>query len=54
MTEQLSKIVLERSLGAKIEEESKRQGMITMKQDGFLKVIEGTTTVEEVLRVAEE
>jgi len=28
--------------------------MIAMKQDGFLKVIEGVTTIEEVLRVAEE
>jgi type II secretory ATPase GspE/PulE/Tfp pilus assembly ATPase PilB-like protein len=25
--------------------------MITMRQDGFLKVLEGITTVEEVLRV---
>ena len=30
------------------------EGMIAMKQDGFLKVIEGVTTIEEVLRVAEE
>jgi len=27
--------------------------MTLMKQDGYLKVLEGITTVEEVLRVAE-
>ena len=37
-----------------IEREAIVEGMITMKQDGFLKVIEGITTIEEVLRVAEE
>jgi len=28
--------------------------MITMKQDGIFKVLNGLTTIEEVLRVAEE
>ena len=28
--------------------------MMTMKQDGILKALEGITTIEEVLRVAEE
>ncbi|MBI3572675.1 MAG: hypothetical protein HY092_00550 [Candidatus Kerfeldbacteria bacterium] len=28
------------------------QGMITMVQDGLLKALDGTTTVEEVFRVA--
>ena len=37
-----------------IEDVAVLEGMITMKQDGFLKVREGITTVEEVLRVAEE
>jgi type II secretory ATPase GspE/PulE/Tfp pilus assembly ATPase PilB-like protein len=30
------------------------EGMITMKQDGYLKVLQGATTIEEVLRVAQE
>jgi type IV pilus assembly protein PilB len=33
---------------------AKAQGMITMKQDGFLKVLQGLTTIEEVERVTEE
>jgi type II secretory ATPase GspE/PulE/Tfp pilus assembly ATPase PilB-like protein len=35
---------------AKIFEEAKRQGMLTLRQDGILKVLQGITTIEEVLR----
>lgn len=46
-------------LAGKIDEEklrriAQKQGMITMKQDGLLKVLEGLTTLEEVERVTEE
>ncbi len=46
-------------LGEKVEEDdlrkvAKKQGMITMKQDGMLKVLGGETTMEEVERVTEE
>jgi len=54
MTEQLSDIVLRNPSETEILKEAKRQGMITMEQDGILKVLEGVTTLEEVLRVSEE
>ena len=54
MTPQLAEIILRETSEAKILEEAKRQGMLTMKQDGILKVLDGITTIEEVLRVAEE
>ena len=54
MTSQLDKIILEEPSESRIKEEAKRQGMVTMKQDGILKVLEGATSFEEVLRVAEE
>lgn len=54
MTESLSEIILKEPSEAKILQEAKKQGMITMKQDGILKALEGITTIEEVLRVAEE
>jgi type IV pilus assembly protein PilB len=54
MTDQLAEITLREPSEIKIEEEAKRQGMITMKQDGILKVLEGITTLEEILRMAEE
>ena len=52
MTPSLSKLVLEKPSEDKILKESKKQGMITMKQDGILKVLQGITSLEEVIRVA--
>jgi len=54
MTKGLEKIILGNPSEAEIYEEAKKQEMITMKQNGLLKVLQGLTTVEEVLRVAEE
>jgi len=54
MTDQLSDIILKEPSEREIIKEAERQGMITMKQDGILKVLAGVTTIEEVLRVAEE
>ena len=54
MTDELSDIILKEPSEREISKEAERQGMITMKQDGILKVLAGTTTIEEVLRVAEE
>jgi len=54
MTEELEEIILREPSEAKIAEEGKRQGMITMRQDGVIKVLDGITTIEEVIRVSEE
>ena len=54
MTQELSDIILKEPSESKIRGEALRQGMITMKQDGILKVLEGVTSVAEVLRAAEE
>ena len=54
MTDRLGEVILKDLSETKIQEEAKNQGMITMKQDGILKVLEGATSLEEVLRVAEE
>ena len=37
-----------------IEEEARKYGMISMIQDGYLKALEGLTSIEEVLRVSKE
>ncbi len=50
----IAKLILERGTAEAIENKAVEEGMITMKQDGYLKVIEGITTMEEVLRVAQE
>jgi len=54
MTDKIIKLVLQKAPVGDIEKLSIEEGMITMKQDGYLKVVEGTTTIEEVLRVAQE
>jgi len=54
MTDRLAEIILKEPSEMKILEEAKRQGMITMQQDGVLKALNGVTTMEEVLRVSEE
>lgn len=54
MTSQLGEIILKEPTESKINQEAQRQGMINMKQDGILKVLDGVTSIEEVLRAAEE
>ena len=46
--------ILERAPSSVIENQAIADCMITMKQDGYLKVIEGITTMEEVWRVAQD
>lgn len=52
-TEKIGRLILERAASSDIEKVAREEGMVTLKQDGYLKVIEGITTVEEVLRVAQ-
>lgn len=54
VSEQVSHLILQRAPASEIDKQAKSEGMISMKQDGYLKVLEGITTIEEVLRVAQE
>jgi type IV pilus assembly protein PilB len=54
VTPKISSLVLQHADAINIEKAAIEEGMITMKQDGYLKVLQGDTTVEEVLRVAQE
>lgn len=54
ISETVIKLILERATLQRIEETACTEGMVTMKQDGYLKVLEGITTLEEVLRVAQD
>ena len=53
MTSQLEEIILTRLSEATIREEAERQGMLTMFQDGIIKVLEGVISLEELLQVTE-
>ena len=53
MTDQLSEIILNRLSKVNILAEARRQQMITIYQDGILKVLNGETSIEEVLAETE-
>lgn len=53
ITSTINKLILNHASAKEIESQAKKESLIFMKQDGYLKVLEGITTIEEVLRVAE-
>ncbi|MFA6190371.1 MAG: ATPase, T2SS/T4P/T4SS family [Candidatus Staskawiczbacteria bacterium] len=54
MTEELSQLIQTNPLESLIFKVAQKQGMLTMEQEGILKVLSGITTIEEVVRVTEE
>ncbi len=54
MSDEISNLILKNPSESEIGKIAKSQGMISMRQDGFLKAIGGLTSLEEVVRVTEE
>ena len=54
MTPNLEKIIIENLTESAIREETQRQKMLTMLQDGIIKVLKGTTTINEVIKVTKD
>ena len=54
VTEKVARLISERCTSLDLQKLAEEEGMVTMKQDGFLKVLEGITTIEEILRVAQD
>ena len=54
MTTELKKIILENPTDITIGNEARRQGMLTMKQDGIIKALQGIVSMEDVIRKVEE
>lgn len=52
VTEAIQNLIVKRATSAEIQREAIAEGMITMRQDGYLKALQGLTTLEEVNRVA--
>ena len=52
MSPKIAELTLDRKPADLIEKVAVEEGMLTLLQDGYLKVIEGITTLEEVMRVA--
>lgn len=51
ITDDIQELIIKRATSSKIQALAQKQGMITMRQDGYLKALAGLTTVEEVTRV---
>lgn len=52
ITPEIQQLILKRATSADIQKVAREQGMITMREDGYLKALAGRTTLTEVDRVA--
>jgi type IV pilus assembly protein PilB len=52
VTEQIQDLILKHAPSSEIQRMAESQGMVTMRQDGYLKVLDGRTTLTEINRVA--
>lgn len=52
VTETIQDLILKHSTSSAIQEAAQKEGMVTMRQDGYLKALDGHTTIMEVDRVA--
>lgn len=48
---EIQNLIVSRATSAEVQKVAMSQGMISMRQDGYLKVLEGLTTIDEVNRV---
>ncbi|MBP6041834.1 type II/IV secretion system protein [Candidatus Saccharibacteria bacterium] len=54
VTERIEKMIVDNGTSNEMQDIAIEDGMVTMQQDGFVKAIQGMTTIEEVLRVTRE
>lgn len=52
VNEEIQKLIVSKATSNEIQRKAMEQGMVTMRQDGYLKALQGLTTLEEVNRVA--
>ena len=44
-------MIVKQATADQIQDQARSEGMITMIEDGFIKAVQGQTSIEEVLRV---
>ena len=54
VTEEIQQLIIKHATSHEVQKVAMQQGMITMRQDGYLKALTGITTLEEVNRVASD
>ncbi len=54
MSSTIRELIMKGATASDIETQAKKEGMLTMLEDGMIKAVQGLTTIEEVLRVVSE
>ena len=54
ITEEMAELILKRASPAELKKQAKKQEMLTIIEDGFIKAKNGITTIEEIMRVTKE
>src|SRR3990167_9468191 len=54
MTPTIKELLMQNSTSDQVEAQAKKEGMMTMVEDGIIKAVQGFTTIEEVFRVTTE
>jgi type IV pilus assembly protein PilB len=52
ITEEIQQLIIKRATASEIQKMAIEQGMVTMREDGYFKALDGVTTLDEVNRVA--
>jgi type IV pilus assembly protein PilB len=52
ISQEIQELILKRATSGDIQKKAQEQGMVTMREDGYLKALAGETTITEVNRVA--
>lgn len=54
MSKQIEDLVIEKKTASEIRDQAVKEGMVTMRQDGLMKVIKGLTTIDEVMQATNQ
>ena len=54
MSPTIKDMIMEQRTGDELQDQARKEGMLTMQEDGIFKAAKGVTTIEEVLRVVNE
>ncbi len=52
VSDEIQQLILKRATSSEIQAQAELEGMVTMRQDGYLKALNGLTTIQEINRVA--
>lgn len=53
VTEGLRRLIIQKASGSELKQQAIQDGMVTLRQDGWRRVAQGITTIEEVVRVTQ-